>query len=272
VIGNDDSADDYTFALTNLLLPNFSAGNGSTTAIHNGVTVTLTPEPDYSVRMEYLRAYKGIDVTSMMRLSAAASAEDVLAFAEDVCLILSVLSGHKVNWIARETVSALIFENRVTKPCSGWPVVGRLDQVLGRDWDWSALLKHALNGLSSFRQNADRYPLRKKIIDAWIDARIETDYLEMRCVKTVVVLEIISSAYRDHRLVKGTLRKLLEGVHLDLGISIPSNDLDDIIRLRNRIVHQGAFLLNSTRTKTEQYEMLNHYVDRLLLTLVGYSV
>jgi hypothetical protein len=183
VIGQEEVTQNWAFTLTNLMLPNFSTDIQPVSASHGDITATLIPDPDYSVRMNHLRALKGTDVTVTLRLVGSNVPEDLCALAYDLCLILSVLTGQKVSWTARQTAGTLIFEDRITKPCSGWPVNGRLDKVLGKDWGWGDLLSHTLNALPLFRQRSASYPLRNGLIDAWIDARIETDFLETRCLR-----------------------------------------------------------------------------------------
>lgn len=273
IIGSDGAAPESLFALTNLLLPNFSSHAAASLSLGD-VTATLTPGPDYSERMKHLRAYKGTDVTATLCLSSSISGVELCTVAHDLCLILSVLTGHKVNWVSRQTATALIFEDRVTKPCSGWPVIGTLEKVLGKEWGWKDLLGETLRALPQFKLRSACYPMRTGLIDSWIDARIGTDFLESRCLKTVAVLEVIKSAYRDNRQLKGSFRDLLKGVHLDLAVSIPTDVLDEIVKLRNCIVHEGTFLSppSTKKTKVEQYEMLCHYSDRLMVTLAGHSL
>jgi len=272
-IGSEELVREWTFALTNLLLQNFSTDceSANATLKDYDVRATLLPEADYPLRMSHLRAFKGIDVTATLRLSAATQEPDLILIAGDMCLILSVLTGHKVNWVARQADTALVFEERVTKPCSGWPVLGRLDQALGKDWTWQDLLNAASAALPAFEQRAAEYPLRCGLIDSWIDARIETDFLETRGLKTVAVLEVVKSAYRDQRNVQGTFLQLLTKVHNDLIVTIPAPTLARIVEIRNSLVHEGRFLPIATIPVLQQYELLSHHVDRLMLAIVGYQ-
>jgi hypothetical protein len=270
VIGQEQPEQEWRFALTNLLLPNFSTDTCAANLVlgDRNVAVTLSPVHDYAIRMSYLRAYKTIDLTAMLRLDSSLPAVD-FTIAEDFCLIFSVLTGHRVNWISRQSETAIVFEDRVTKPCSGWPVLGRFERALGRNWNWQTLLTSAAKALPLFQENAVPFRLRAGLINSWIDARIETDFLETRGLKTVAVLEVIRSAYRNHRNTRGKFRELLEGVHNYLGLEVPSA-LSKIVAIRNSLVHDGRFLPAVEMPILEQYELLCHHTDRLVLALVGY--
>ena len=272
VVGREEPGQDWTFSLTNLLLQNFSIDDqpGRVTLRDHDIAATLSPGPDYAIRMNYLRAYKGIDVTATLRLSSVPPGRDLRVVAQDVCLVLSVLTGHRVNWVARHANTTLVFEDRITKPCSGWPVLGRFDKALGKEWSWQDLLVSASQALPFFEQHAAAYRLRCGLVDSWVDARIETDFLETRGLKTVAVLEMIKSAHRDHFNLQGKFYDLLVCVYNDLGLTVPA-ELTTITEIRNSLVHEGRFL-PAKMEDVQQYELLSHHTDRLVLALIGHQV
>lgn len=275
VIGPGDPRQEWTFALTNLLLQNFSVDSGAgTSTLKNGnVTALLVPKPDYGVRMKHLRAYKGIDVTATLRLSAVLPEYDLNDIARDLCLILSVLTGRMVNWIAKEGGPSLVFEHRVTKSSSGWPVLGRLEKVLGGKWTWTDLLEYAVAVLPLFEQRAASYRLRQGIINLWIDARVAADFLEARALKTAVVLEMIKTDYRNHHNSQlRNFREFLETIHQELGLITASDALKQVVKIRNSVVHEGRFSTQCPHSPVDQYERLAHCTDRVVLALVGFPV
>lgn len=271
-IGPEYSAGEATFRLTNLLLQTSAVDNPAAIASIDDVTVELAPDEAYEERMRFLRAYKSTEVTASLKLSPRDSLRNVRDLAGDICVVLSAFTGQKVNWIAIESATGILFEGRVTKPCSGWPVIGRLESVFAKDWNWNQLLQNVLGALPTFYRHAELYPLRAGLVDLWIDARISTDFLESRCLKMVVVLEVIKSAFRDHQEIRGDFRSLLEKVCADVRVTIPAADFDLLVKLRNRIVHQGAFLNPSRLSKIEQYELLTRHTDRIILALAGASL
>jgi hypothetical protein len=273
VIGREELAQEWTFHLTNLLLQNFSSGGepGRVVLKNHSIAATLSPDADYTVRMNYLRAYKNHDVTATLTLSAGSAGTNLTEVAGDVCLILSALTGHRVNWIVRLAGDAVEFGNRITKPCSGWPVLGRLDEALGRDWNWQDLLNAAGEALAPFERHAGEYRLRSGLVDSWIDARIETDFLESRGLKTVAVLEMIKTDYREHHNSGGKFSELLCCVYNELAIPVPP-DLGLLTDIRNSLVHEGRFLPAQRMGVVQQYELLTHHTDRIMLALVGHEV
>ncbi len=157
----------------------------------------------------------------------------------------------------------------MTKPCSAWPVVGRLDETLGRDWNWDKLLQQTVRSLPHLQKYAQRYRLRLGLVDAWIDARLATDFLESRCLKVAAVLEAIKHYFQPG---KNKFRQRLEGACADIGVAIPRKDMKDIVDIRNSIVHEGRFLEPHTLSKLEQYELVTRHTDRIMLGLIGVTV
>ena len=269
VVGREYVGGAAAFLVTNLLLPNFSANNQSVIAAVDDVEVELIPDLDYAERMKHLRAYKGIDVTATLRLTPRDARHDVRDLANELCLILSVLTGQRTNWIGVVYDDSIALENRVTKPCSAWPVVGRLNKTFGLDWSWDELLRQTVRSLPHFRQFAQRCRLGSGLVDAWIDARLATDFLESRCLKVVAVLEAIKHDFRPGR---NEFRKRLEGACADIGVSITPTDMSEIVDIRNNIVHEGEFIEPHTLSKIERYELVTRHTDRIMLGLVGVTV
>lgn len=270
-IGRDCGDGGTTFVLTNLLLPTLEAmrGAGRATGKIDDAEVILEPLGDYQRRMVWLRSAKGTAVTCLMTIRGG-SRENEASLAEDLSLLLSVATGNRVNWVARETDGETVFENRVTKPCSGWPVRGRGEKVFGRGWGWAELLGAALRAVPSFRKRAEVFRLREGIVSAWIDARLSGDHLEGRGLKTVVVLEMVANDILTWKGdTEGSFPKGLKGAYREARIR--RRHFDRLLELRNGLVHEMRFRVSGGRTAVEEYEMLVEETDRLVLALCGYG-
>jgi hypothetical protein len=123
----------------------------------------------------------------------------------------------------------------------------------------------ALPAIKHFRETFDR---QNRLISAWLDARAETDYLEGRTLKYVVVIEAlvaltthvdktIATTVRDSKIMpalppeaaelltlqiwKGLNRRSFREKLADVcrlhGITVQPKDVADFSRIRNKIVH-----------------------------------
>lgn len=110
--------------------------------------------------------------------------------ADAICTLLSVAGGTKVQWIKHEGpmsdgVAATCHRSRVTKPYSSFAPID-----ISTHADLEALL---IECLPDFKRRATRFELLTGTVDALIDAKVETDYLESRALKLAVALERVKS-------------------------------------------------------------------------------
>jgi hypothetical protein len=114
---------------------------------------------------------------------------------DDLCYLLSVARGTKIQWIycdRYDESGGLVMRthsSRITKPYCPLAVIDpRCD---GRD-ETKAFLELAYSAYVSKR---DSHRLNRGTIDAYLDAKAENDYLETRGVKLAVALEMLKAVF-----------------------------------------------------------------------------
>lgn len=152
--------------------------------------VRLVPLPTDPFASHRLRALRRARPTAWLEIQPqdgqAVRAREV---ADDICGLLSIARGTKVAWIQEEVVSSegapthRFYSNRVTKPYSPFAPIDPV-RIAGT-------AEFLVATYQAYRKNRDRYRLDRGTIDAVLDAKIETDFLETRGAKLAVALETL---------------------------------------------------------------------------------
>jgi hypothetical protein len=182
------------FTLTNLIFE----GAERNTLPHpvnlflDDLTLTLRPVEAYVQRVAIVRSLRTVHATAWLRVDGFAPAE-AIQVASDTCYALSIVQGHKVNWIEHVGLDVLgrsiwrSLNDRVTKDYTALP----LNYYHGNDR--LVPLSAATACYPRIRELERSYMWGGRIIDSWLDARGEGDYIESRALKFVVVLESLRS-------------------------------------------------------------------------------
>jgi hypothetical protein len=214
----------------------------------------------------------------------------------------------------------------VTKPWTALPL-----DYWENGWASRPLpLSAAATCFSRLRQLRSRFQWVDQIIEAWLDGRIEVDYLSARALKLVVVLETlragvygekspesqlivpdaiwtdalkfilrqlrfyltaglkVNAEKRDQicmvekwqELNRRSFRATLKATLKELSVSESEATLDFVVRMRNRLVHEGNFLcetigvgyshpLGESPDKTKEFLFLVAFLDRVVLQMLG---
>ena len=133
-------------------------------------------------------------------LSGMEEVEKMEKIITDLCYVLSVASGSKVQWIYRDVFSG---EERIStlhklvpnKPYNSWTIMGtEMDPIILAEFIKIAFPRF-LSSLDFFGEVND-VPRIKAAIDALMDARIETDFLQIKGIKLVTTMEIVKEMFR----------------------------------------------------------------------------
>lgn len=158
----------------------------------NSYKVILEPVSDYKERIEKIAKVKSIDVTceAVLNLYSGQRIEDLTEVVENLCYILSVARGTKINWIYRGIYSSddvmlcRLHGTRITKPHTGLSIIDP-----NNPHDTKIFVERVY---PTYVRKKDAYCLHRGTIDAYLDAKQETDFLEMRGLKMAVAMEIIT--------------------------------------------------------------------------------
>ena len=272
--------------------------------------VTFTKVANYDEVLSRLRYQRGVDLTchASMEISKDAKLEDHISTMDDVCKLLSLARGTKVNWIYHRSLDrrgqaiTTVHENKVTKP---FGVMQLIDS--GSPSDTVAFLDSTLPVL----QRDTTYDLGRAI-DGYLDAK-GRGFLETRGVAACVMLDFLLSRYssgppRRDRIVSSARRfrngaatlkadlpkyfPSLDNEQLEdmtekiaelnrrafktvlrefcdsLGLGIGSAAIERVKDIRNKLVHEARFLNDEKYWR--QYLTLVHLLDRVMLRILDY--
>jgi hypothetical protein len=179
------------FILTNLVFPHDTKAPILLEAAFtesDTVQLQLNALPDYEDRERRMRYTK--EAQPSARLSIPALAEDLAA---DVCYALSIMHGQKIQWIAvhgYDVDGRIVWQRLQSKITKPYTALSLNYERTGREVVPFTAFADCFVQVRKYRQ---KYAWNSKIIDAWLDARIETDYLEARALKYLVIIETLRS-------------------------------------------------------------------------------
>lgn len=158
----------------------------------NSYKVILEPVSDYKERIEKVGMLKSIDVTceAVLNLYSGQKIEDLTEVIDNLCYILSVARGTKINWVYRgmhssdDVMLCRLHGRRTTKPYTALSIIDP-----NNPHDTKVFVEQVY---STYAKKKDAYYLHRGTIDAYLDAKQEADFLEMRGLKMAVAMEIIT--------------------------------------------------------------------------------
>ncbi len=144
-----------------------------------------------------LKTLRGVHVTAELESPPLSSAMYPLLeqAVSDLCYIFSIASGTKVQWVyciertqSRRKIATSHF-SRITKP---FTILAPIDL------DQPGIIKRFIEQVYPvYTQRRSTFGLEKGAVDAYLDAKVETDYLEMRGVKIAVAIEALRQIFLD---------------------------------------------------------------------------
>lgn len=247
------------------------------------VSLHVAPRPDMHRLTRRLKTLRSVEVTCEIVVESVSSMEQIEQLrqtCDDLVYVLSVARGTKIQWIYMDAYDecgarlSRLHRDAVTKPYSPLPPLDpRLEH---RD----ATRRFIEGGYRAFVSTTSSHRLTRAMIDSYVDARLQTDYLEMRGVKTAIVIEMLKwiSAGKGakHPNLKASLAKLSKSI----GLRAKRRALDALEASRNHLVHEGYFYCQVTpeprkyaglSSPWREYTFLVNFVDVLFLKLLGYN-
>lgn len=183
----------------------------------------IKPLPDYVQRVVTLWQTRAIIPTCELQISTVPDKSQEWPFdlAGRICRLLSVAAGTVIEWITAYGVNEnnertrCVHAARRTKPFCSLPVVPIRE--FGYDANTRMLQEFLQNGLEQSSAR-DRHRMNA-VVAAYLDARLESDFVEARGIKTVVVLEMLKNLFSEeysskewNKLMPKSLRKRISVV------------------------------------------------------------
>lgn len=161
------------------------------------LTAHLVRRPDYGTQENILRAIRGVVPTAelRLRLSSGSPLATADSLASDLCRVLSIAQGTRVQWIYRQLadesqrVSSIRHVGRTTANYS-------VSQVIGSETNDGPVMQQFIEtALPAFIAKRSSYGLDRGILDAYLDAKADSDFLNMKALKLVITMEMLAHAH-----------------------------------------------------------------------------
>lgn len=236
--------------------------------------VIIAPLEKFKEIQDEIKITRGVNVTSEIKvpIDSEHEIETVTDEIDDICLLLSIAQGCRVNWLYRDTFT------------EGWQRIERLhgDRVV-RNYTSMPLIAPLLKAFiektyPTYKERNKSWLLSRGVVGGYLEAKQESDLLETRAMKAVTSMERIRTVreYGNTKFKDG-IRKILD----DLGLSFDENDIGLFVKCRNSLVHDGYFYCKQKhrhkpnypplKSDFEEYLFIMHFMDRIILKIIGYS-
>jgi hypothetical protein len=267
------------------------------------VEIEIKPLDDYVQRIVHIQQTRTVLPTASLtiRTKAAMPVTWYHELASQLCNLISVAAGTVVQWIAADGFDAELKKHyrfhfaRVTKPFCSLPTIPikELNYQVGT----KVLTEFLQKGLNRLRETDERQIAN--LIAAFLDARLEGEFLETRAIKTAVTLEnlvrVASAALKAkgftteviktatetlNQLSRPPLRLLIEYMVDTLPVALDRATIRRAVAIRNRLIHTGRFLSDTRPDQArelkiadafQEFYILVSFVDRLMLGILGHS-
>lgn len=267
----------------NVFLKNFLVCNLSLPFLTSDIKVKLDssnhiflikPLKSYESTVFNLNIFKNIEPTVLVTTKELDN-----KYIENVFLILSVLSGTYVNYIAQKVIGPetyTLFESRITRPFAGLQTV-RINSEI----ELNIILNHVLDSNGDFRKKL----ITRYLILSYLDIIDGNNYLETRAIKIAAWFEQLKDhiVHEFNQYENKSFRKKMIFIIAKVNCrhDIPYSKICLLVKCRNSLIHQGNFF-SKTANKSErkkyqlscsfdEYIFLLQIVHILILRGINYS-
>ena len=258
---------------------------------HNRETidVVIRPIERYRERILHITTLKSIDVSceAIFDVDDNIDIKQLKEVTDNLCYLFSVARGTKIVWIycdqynKKDELIKREHQTRITKPYCPLSIIDPRTDGMRETKDF---IEQTYDNYVAKRESLK---LNRGTIDAYLDAKAENDYIEMRGVKLAVSAEILKDRFiqlpqfrndkcsSEDTTFKNILRKLCKQISLKAS----EEDLTVFIKSRNSLIHTGKFFYVKTAnnkskkfpSQTHEYLFLLNFMDKLFIKLLGYS-
>ena len=166
----------------------------------DGLPFIFRPIEQYQETIKDLRYTHGVAVTYTLSVIAAKQdIEKIVQAVDDICMLLSLARGTKVNWISCD-ISTLcndfvhsIHLDAITKPFGSLSIICS-EHTPGEINNTRHFLEQCY---PVFQETKDEWEL-EKAIHGYVDGLLKGDFLEAKALKLVVVIEFLKGRYLEN--------------------------------------------------------------------------
>ena len=177
------------------LLANVSGIRSEVPFTYRSLNFVAHPIDNFALNLNRLEVLRGVLPTVQLEVDTRASLERVTDAVDELCYLLSIALGMKVQWLAlNESTASHVWVCRhhfshVTKR------YGALYIIDPHGSDISTFIQRC--GDNRFTRARERVGLTHAVIDTYLDAKSEGDFLQVRALKLVVAVEMFKAAFLD---------------------------------------------------------------------------
>lgn len=165
--------------------------------IEGGTTLNIKKLSEYDKITMRLRTLKDTDVTCEIEttLSDCKDLEIILKMIDNLCYLLSIARGTKIQWIYYNLYNyegkliSRTHSSRITRPYCPTPVIDH--RIQGRN-EFKNFIE---NAYPIYLKRRDSYNLNRGVIDAYLEGKAEGNYLQTRGVKLAVAMEMLKDVF-----------------------------------------------------------------------------
>lgn len=152
---------------------------------------------DYSNKINRISTLRAIDVTCefVLKISDKDDLNKLIELIDDICFILSVKNGTKISWIYYDICDKngkQIVRNHASKVTKVYQPLGIFNCCKDNSIKTKKFLE---NSYPHFMKYRDLLRLKRGVIDAYLDAKAESDYIETRGGKIALAIEFLKNEY-----------------------------------------------------------------------------
>ena len=275
-IGKADwsKAHSIKFAITNFLFcGNDKQAGGRSNCLNvlklklDGLNISFQKVADYDEIYNFAVGGNKIEVTCELTIEVAGrSRKEILEFARNICDLLTIAKGRKINWInykVYDANSSIIFtshQSRLTDPNNN-----RYELINFRQAQIA--ITYLEQCYPAYKQFDLCHPTTlNKVANIIVDANA-TRFFLTRALIMFSMVDALSKKVSSNRDFTARIRciKTLYNVCLD------DEEISFFVKSRNSVVHKLKFRTNDMSDMVEEYEKCYHIFHRLLLRILDYQ-
>ncbi len=177
------------------LLTNFAGIRSEESFTYSGLSFVARPIDNLALNLKRLEVLRGVLPTVQLEVTTRASLERVKGDVDELCCLLSIALGTTVQWVAlTESTASHTWVckhhySHITKR------YGNLYVIDTQSSDISTFLQRCGDGRSS--RAREQVGLTHAVINTYLDAKSEGDFLQVRALKLVVSVEMLKASFLD---------------------------------------------------------------------------
>lgn len=152
---------------------------------------------DYNETINRISILGTIDVTCelILKITDCKNLEKIVEIVDDICFLLSIKKGTKVSWIYYDicdNTGKTIFKKHGSKVTK---IFQPLDIFYFKDPHGFQTKKFLELTYPHYIKNRDRLKLNRGVIDTYLDAKTENDFIETRAGKLALTIEFLKNEF-----------------------------------------------------------------------------